>query len=272
MSVIYEPSGKAREYSPLALNLYLSCTHHCLYCYVPSVIQKPREEYFKIADPRTGLAKKLRNELARHAPREQVFLSFVGDPYSGSTDDNRVTRDCLEALYEYNVPVAILTKSGSRCLMDLDLFKAFGSRIQVGASLTFHTLAKSRKWEDGAADPANRLATLERLHGEGIKTWASMEPVIEAEESLGLIRESLMGDYIDHYKVGKINNYQGLDKKVDWTFFLGQTVSLLRTARKTFYIKEELRHSAPSIALTPVECDMDAHHLGERKAELVSRF
>ena len=27
MPVIYEPSGKAREYSPLACNLYLSCTH-----------------------------------------------------------------------------------------------------------------------------------------------------------------------------------------------------------------------------------------------------
>jgi DNA repair photolyase len=33
MQTIYEPKGKAREYAPLALNLYESCPHGCKYCY-----------------------------------------------------------------------------------------------------------------------------------------------------------------------------------------------------------------------------------------------
>ena len=36
MSIIYEPKGKAREYSPLAVNLYRGCSHGCLYCYANS--------------------------------------------------------------------------------------------------------------------------------------------------------------------------------------------------------------------------------------------
>lgn len=37
IQTIYEPSGKAREYSPLALNLYKGCDHGCNYCYVPDM-------------------------------------------------------------------------------------------------------------------------------------------------------------------------------------------------------------------------------------------
>ena len=31
MPVIYEPKGKAREYSPYACNLYIGCSHRCQY-------------------------------------------------------------------------------------------------------------------------------------------------------------------------------------------------------------------------------------------------
>ena len=33
MGGIYGPSGRAREYSSLALNLYGNCDHGCTYCY-----------------------------------------------------------------------------------------------------------------------------------------------------------------------------------------------------------------------------------------------
>ena len=34
MHLIYEPTGAAREYSPLALNVYTGgCEHRCVYCY-----------------------------------------------------------------------------------------------------------------------------------------------------------------------------------------------------------------------------------------------
>ena len=56
MSVIYEPKGKAREYSPLALNLYLDCSHGCKYCYAPA-IQRQGDGYYTVASPRTNIIK-----------------------------------------------------------------------------------------------------------------------------------------------------------------------------------------------------------------------
>ena len=38
--LIYEPSGRAREYAPLALNLYNGCPHGCTYCYAPAATHK----------------------------------------------------------------------------------------------------------------------------------------------------------------------------------------------------------------------------------------
>jgi len=31
--LIYQPKGKAREYSPWACNLFNGCTNNCSYCY-----------------------------------------------------------------------------------------------------------------------------------------------------------------------------------------------------------------------------------------------
>jgi hypothetical protein len=63
----------------------------------------------------------------------------------------------------------------------------------------------------------------------------------------------------DEYKIGKLNNYQGLDKKIDWPAFLREAVDILRDAEKPFYIKNDLRAAAPSIALAEVEMTADAH-------------
>ncbi len=38
LSVVYEPRGRAREYSPLALNLYRGCSSRCVYCYASDVL------------------------------------------------------------------------------------------------------------------------------------------------------------------------------------------------------------------------------------------
>ena len=249
MSVIYTPRGAAREYSPLALNLYLQCTHGCKYCYAPSAMQRTRERYFCKPEPRKDVIAQLRRELKRDVPKRQVLLSFIGDVYSETADANVTTREALELLSDYKVPVAILTKGGSRCLKDLDIFKTFGEHIQVGATLTFLDEEKSREWESGAALPAERLQTLKTLHDNGIKTFVSFEPVIDPEESLRLIGRTLSDGSVDVYKVGKLNHYQGLDKEIDWSAFLVKALEMIRGAGKRVYVKHDLRVAAHDVKL-----------------------
>ena len=45
--VVYEPRGKAREYSPLAANLYSGCSHQCKYCYAPATLHKTKEKFYE---------------------------------------------------------------------------------------------------------------------------------------------------------------------------------------------------------------------------------
>lgn len=260
MSIIYQPRGRAREYSPYALNIYLGCTHNCKYCYAPSCIQKKPESYYESPEPRKDIVKNLGKELSKRPQiKEQVLLSFVGDVYCETKDNNQATREVLELLLEYHVPVAILTKGGERCLNDLGLFKKFGKHIQVGTTLTFDNDKDSLDWEGGAALPEERMATLKILHDHGVRTFASFEPVIKPEQSLNLIEKTI--GIVDVYKIGKINNYKGIDKRIDWSKFLSKAVDILRWSGEEFYVKDDLRVCCPDVELYDDEKIADIHNV-----------
>lgn len=144
-------------------------------------------------------------------------------------------------------------------LRDVDVFQSFDKRIAVGTTLTFFDESKSREWEPEAALPAERLSVLKHVHEQCVRTLASFEPVIEPSESLKLIEKTLKDDSVDHYKVGKLNNYKGLDKGVDWQGFLRDALSLLRPARKQIYVKKCLREVAPGIELYEDEMDPEKY-------------
>ncbi len=249
----------AREYSPYALNIYIGCSHRCKYCYAPHTLQRKESEYFGKPEPRKDILKQLEKDLQKNRYTEQVLLSFVGDCYCDSADNGMTVREVLKLLNHYKVPVAVLSKGGKKMLRDLDIFKQFGDRITVGTTLTFLDEKKSKEWEPFASTPSERLETLKTLHDNGIKTFASFEPTIEPEESLKLIRKTLEMDCVDHYKIGKINNYKSADKWQDWAKYLQDCVNLLRPTNKQVYYKFCLRKLAPDIELTDNEKNPDAY-------------
>jgi len=251
MSIIYQPTNKAREYSPLACNLYLGCNHGCAYCFAPAINYKKREDYLTI-NPRRNVIQELEKDCKRYVnSNEQVLLSFMSDPYNSLEKELRLTREALKLFKKYQIPTAILTKSKD-VLNDMDIIKKFVENIQIGMTLTFDNDKDSLKWEPGASLPDERIRALKTLKQNNIKTWASFEPVIIPEQSISMIERSL--EWIDIYKVGKINNYQGLDKNIDWNDFLDKTVKILRKAKKPFYVKIDLRQAANKIKLFGNEC------------------
>ena len=237
MSKIYIPSVKAREYSPLALNYIKGCDHGCLYCYVPNMMKRFNSKYVH-HEVFTDVDYKEIEASARkfQGIDKQILLSFTTDPYSKQVIDQ--TRKVLEILNFYGHKVAILSKGGKRCLRDIEIFKKFGDRIKVGASLTFDNNKDSRIWEHGAALPGERVEALKTLSENGIKTWASFEPVIIPGQTLNLIE--IVSGFIDHVKIGKLNNYKGLDKEINWSKFLDDAVNKCRTCGVKFYIKKDL--------------------------------
>lgn len=260
MAAIYQPSGAAREYSPLALNYIKGCDHGCVYCYVPKMMKRFDKDYVHsnvyIKEEKI-LMREVLNSAKKHRNSEkQVFLSFLTDPYSHFNKETKLTRRVLEILLEYQIPVSILSKGGYNVLDDLDIIKKFGPNIQVGGSLTFTSPEDSLKWEKNGALPEERFDALRILHSEGVRTWASMEPVIFPDQSLEIME--ITKDYIDAYKIGKLNHFQNHEKKFDWEKFLCDSVAIMRKNNKPFYIKEDLRAFKPDwLHLTPEEIDMD---------------
>lgn len=257
MSIIYQPGGRALEYSPLALNLYKGCGHGCSYCYSPAALHMNPEQFHAGATPRDGVIGQLQKELKHGAPDNQILLSFTCDPYCLAEERYHLTREVLILLELSHALVAVLTKGGTRCLRDDDIFQHFvqdsDGGIRVGATLTFLDAAKSKQHEPRAALPADRIAALQELNAAGIHTWASIEPVIEPEESLAVIRASL--PFVDEYKIGKLNHQAS---NTDWAVFLRDAVAIMREAHKSFYVKEDLRaYCPPDVKLNAWECDMD---------------
>ena len=241
---IYEPSGKAAEYAHLALNLFTGCNNGCTYCYAPSVLHKSREDFIQVK-PRDGVLHALRAQMNKWKigdgmSLERILLCFSCDPYPNIDTD--ITRRALAMLRTDGIPFTVLTKSGERALRDKDIY---GPNDAFGSTLTFTSAQDSRKWEPNAALPADRMLTLKKFHEAGIHTWVSLEPVIDPEQTLDLIK--LTHGFVDHYKVGKLNYVQS---EVDWRLFGARVIRMLEEYGKKYYIKADLAKYLVGIPFT----------------------
>lgn len=251
---IYEPSGRAREYSPLALNYFKGCDHGCKYCYVPNMLGRFNSNYKHEQVTKPTDFKKI-EESARKMKGcgKQILLSFTGDPYCNA--ENGETRKVLEILNRFDHKVAILTKNPEKALKDIDIIKEFGDRIKVGSTMTFDNENDSKQWEPGAPSPQSRIEGLRIFEDKGIHTWASFEPVIIPVQSLSIL--SSIAGFIDHVRIGKINNYKGLDKKIDWSKFIFEAVRICRSKGIPFYIKNDLAIHNNGVYLSGNELNED---------------
>lgn len=242
MPIIYAPKGKALEYSPLAANLYRGCAHGCQYCYVPTIPpfkfeKDARKAFFSNPLPRAEILQALEKEARIFAgDKRRILLSFTSDAYQPKEKELKITRQALEIMAKYNLKPQILTKAGEWAVKrDADVLLRSG--CIWAATLTCDDNKKSQLWEPNAALPSDRIAALERAHAIGLKTWVSLEPVIDPKAAVRLIHET--HSFVDLYKVGKLNHHP-LEKEIDWADFLKSAEDTLNTYNKDRYIKIDL--------------------------------
>jgi len=239
LKAIYQPKGRALEYSAWALNLYKGCTHGCFYCYGPGAAYRSESEYF--GDPRE-LKDVLKNiESDRNVLRDSgrpgpVLLSFLSDPYQPVEMETGLTRSVIKLLKEAGIKINILSKGGRRATRDFDLL---GPDDWAGTTLTFSDDEQSRTEEPQAGIPSERLRYLRTAKENGINTWASIEPVVDPVQAVDLIKRSL--PFTDHFKIGKLNfdtmrhgerreRVRKIHDAIDWTAFLREAIGILEEA------------------------------------------
>ena len=113
------------------------------------------------------------------------------------------------------------------------------SQTHLGITLSFINDASRREWEPMASSVQSRLRILRKAHEMGIYTWVSMEPVIIPEEALAVIRKA--HNYVNFWKVGKLNHNKEVERSVDWPKFRDDAIALLESFECKYYIKEDLR-------------------------------
>ena len=237
MMTIYEPRGRAAEYSLLGLNLYRGCSGRCFYCYVPVIPGQPSRELFHAgAKVRPGVLDHLaRNAEHFRGTNRRVLLSFTSDPYNRTEKKEKVTQMALRLLRLNNIPFQILTKHAKLAGRDFDLYRIGDAFAVTLTSLSPVAMAHDEPGTDG---PGVRLEALERAHSRGIFTWVSLEPVLDPEVSLEIIRRT--HDIVDHYKIGTLNHVDCSTTPKQWRQFAKRAVDLCTAYGRSYYIKTAL--------------------------------
>ncbi len=212
-------------------------------CYVPAVIRMKREEFDAVAELRENYLQRLDKEAKKymqHGVTEQVMLSFTTDPYHPF--DTKPTTTALEILRDHGLGFCTLTKGGSRALRDLDLFRKH--RDAFATTLTSVQDSFAAKWERKAAPPSERMQTLKEFHKAGIFTWVSIEPTLDIEQALNVIRATY--EYVDLYKIGRANYIPSITNVIDWRVYTESVIELCQKLGVKHYIKKKLQEFLPA--------------------------
>ena len=236
MHPFYEPKGAAREYAPLALNLYNGCSHGCTYCYAPACVHRSRDDFRTNVTPRKGIIEALQKSLKREVPKQTVLLSFTSDPYQRLEAEAKITRAALETMDGLGMDVAILTKS-TRVERDFNLIAKNGWHL--GMTLSCWEPEFAEEYEFFVSLPHYRYETLRDSEEIGIKTFVSIEPVLN-EKELALIFDAITPLRLESgVRIGKWNHSPEADK-IDWKRVLDMSLDFaVRTGHKV-YIKDAL--------------------------------
>ncbi len=236
--VIYVPGGRAFEYNRLALNIYKGCEHGCRYCYVPGTLRMTREAFHSEVVPRKNILQRVKESAKQMAGDErEILLCFTSDPYPKSGCDSKVTRDIINELIKNELSFTILTKAGANSQYDFDLLEKY-PKARYGATISHLDERIAKEWEPDAAPIWSRIMALEYAHARGIPTWVSVEPVINPESALEVIKE--IASFTDQFKVGKWNHDKRANE-IDWKKFGFDAKELLESLNKPFILKHDLK-------------------------------
>lgn len=203
---LYQPTGKAGEYAQWAANFFTGCSNDCDYCYckhgVLSTVWGREPKLKKVFKNEDDAFESFRKEVlpnrANIIRNGGVFFSFMTDPCLKETWP--LTMHCIEYLIIRNIPVTVLTK----CTGWLDNTVTVDNILKNENAHEFlcvgFTLTGEDSMEHGAASNSDRIKAMQSLHVQGIRTFASLEPVIDFELSHKMLEQTC--GFCDMYKIG----------------------------------------------------------------------
>ncbi|RLF92375.1 radical SAM protein, partial [Thermococci archaeon] len=224
--------------SHYGMNLYRGCAHNCVYCDGRSEKYNVDGEFGEDVTVKVNAIELLRRELKPKRKRTPLKKSFimigggVGDSYQPIEKSYQLTRKALELMYEYNLPVHMLTKS-TLIERDIDILKKINEKNRAIVSFSFSSVNDkiSAIFEPGVPPPSERLKTLAFFKSEGIPCGMFLLPVIPFRTN----KQELMEESVK--KANKVG--------LDFVIFGGMT---LKDGRQKDYFLNVLKEHYPDLA------------------------
>jgi DNA repair photolyase len=190
--------GDSWFHSNHSMNIYRGCQFACTYCdgmseyyhidnytnhirvkeNAPELLRKELKKRGYIQKPKSLLDY---TESASVEPRKPIFgvSGGVSDSYQQSEKEFKVTRQVLEVLREYQLPVFLITKS-DLVLRDIDILKDINevAHVNINFSVAFADDALKKKFEPYSPSIDERLDALKMLREAGIHSGVMGLPVI----------------------------------------------------------------------------------------------
>lgn len=222
MKAIYKPKGKAGEYASYACNLYVGCSNNCDYCYCKKGVlahamgqDKPQlKKCFK--DEPDAYVTFIRecSKLLDSLKENGLFFTFTSDPCLPETFP--LFAKCIQVALILEIPCTILTKCTKWTSTELgrELLYTKSHLLNIGFTLTGRD-----DMEKGADTNESRTLAMEKIHYLGIKTWASIEPIVDLESSWKMIMQTR--SFCDFYKIGLMSGKKNYTPKEVFNFCEG---------------------------------------------------
>lgn len=201
---IYNPQGKAGEYSQWACNFFTGCSNDCEYCYCK------RGFMSHVWSDKPTLKKCFKNEVdalivfekelmanIKALKASSLFFTFTSDPFLNDPVVSSIHTAAMLLAMENGVRVQALTKRAEFAYSTTyqHLFDRHKDMVAFGFTLTGHD-----ELEPHASTNQERIKAMKALHERGFRTFASIEPVVDFESSMKMIQDTI--GFCDLYKVG----------------------------------------------------------------------
>lgn len=252
--------GDAWFHSNRSMNSYRGCEHGCVYCdghcqyyridnfythirikeNAPKVLQREleRARFQSQRKMQSDTLVRFLNEQDKSkvldkGPRKIIIgvSGGVSDAYQQAEVKYRITRQVLETLHDFRLPVFILTKS-NLVLRDLDLLKEIHKQAfaSVCFSITLHDEATKSIFEPKSSTTWERFDALKQIRKAGLFGGVMAYPIIPT-----------VGDSIDNM-LGLAN--EAKKAGAEFILFAGMT---LKPGRQKDYFFNVVRRQVPQV-------------------------
>lgn len=165
------------------INPYNGCSMGCPFCFWLS--QEGWEGRIQI---RTDIAKRLEEALKTWPREEFIYLGSVCDPFNELEKTYRLSKQCLELIRQYEIPLVITTSAATPVVLEYaELLKSMKQRVVIVVELARIPLIEAM----GRGEDHVGIVHANLLRRAGLEVWATLAPVLPGITDMEAVLERL---------------------------------------------------------------------------------